>query len=368
MARHDDADHNGVADYAEDDRRPGMATAPERFEPLAGWQARAAGPVIYGPDIHPTFQAGISIEQIAKEGHSFLAVKASQGTSTSWAAGAKAWLDRADATGMVTYCYHYLTTDDPAAQARAAKAACFGRPVMVDVEDGSGTVANLRAFLVACSSVGVRVPLVYLPRWYHQQIGSPSLAGLPPIVSSRYLTVAGLPASIYAQVPAAFWDSYGSGTTVVLQFTDRGTVAGQRVDVNAYRGTKDQFRALVYGAPAPVTALPPSGGDDDMPLNITFYDDQWNVDLNGLNFQAAEPVEVPPDSGLNQWAVIRWGAVWGAAAFRIVANGHNGPLGEPTSYATDYWFLPAGTRSVTIEGRRDSPRVVIAARLVEKRA
>jgi hypothetical protein len=244
--RHEDLDGNGVADYAEQDAKPGELTTPEAPE-LAPRAAAATASVIYGPDIHPTFQAGISIDEIAAEGFSFLAVKASQGTSSSWAAGAKTWLDRADQLGMVTYVYHYVTTASVAAQAQTVKSACHGRPVMMDFEADSGSVANLKALITACRNLGVAVPLAYVPRWYWQQLGSPSLAGLPPVVSSRYLTATGYASGIYAKVPSSFWDSYGGGNTTVLQFSDRATVAGRQIDVNAYRGTKDQLRALVYG-------------------------------------------------------------------------------------------------------------------------
>lgn len=250
--RHEDRDGSGRADFAEQegDRRPGVDTP--MVEPTLVAQAltssrAAAAPVLYGPDLHPTFQAGISIDEIAAEGFSFLAVKASQGTSSSWAAGAKTWLDRADQLGMVTYVYHYVDTSSVAAQAQTVKTACHGRPVMMDFESGSGSVANLRALISACQGLGVRVPLAYVPQWYWQSIGSASLAGLPPIVSSHYLTTTGYASSIYAQVPSSFWNSYGGGATTVLQFTDRATVAGMQVDVNAFRGTKDQFRALIYG-------------------------------------------------------------------------------------------------------------------------
>lgn len=274
MGRHSDRDGNNIADAAEaeqdhragltvpssDDDQPTEAARPRSFT------AAAASSVIYGPDIHPTFQAGISIDKIAAEGFSFLAVKASQGTSSSWAAGADTWLDRADALGLVTYVYHYLTTADVNAQAQTAKTAARGRPVMVDCEDGSGNVANVRAFLAACSRIGVRVPLVYIPRWWWQSVGSASLAGLPPIVSSRYLTATGYASAIYSQVPPSFWDSYGGGTTTILQFSDRASVAGKQIDVNAYRGTKDQLRALVYGTPAPAPVEEDMTPDQDARL------------------------------------------------------------------------------------------------------
>ena len=216
---------------------------------------------IFGIDVHPIFQAGLDIEQVAKEGFSWVAVKASQGTSTRWAAGANAWVERAENAGMVGFCYHYLEAGNVDAQAQAAKTAAAGRPIMVDVEKGSGTVQDdLRPFLGACAAIGQPVCLIYLPQWYWSQVGSPWLGGLPPLVASHYGSATGYASSIYTSVPSSWWASYGGGTVAVLQFTDKASVAGLKVDANAYRGTIDEFRAQLFGsnipAPAPIVELP----------------------------------------------------------------------------------------------------------------
>lgn len=215
---------------------------------------------IFGVDIHPNYQAGIDIEAIGREGFAWVAVKASQGTSTSWAPGATAWLDRAATAGMVAFPYHYLTTAPVGTQATAAKSAAHGRPLMLDVEDGSGDIGNVRGFLAACAAVGQAVPLVYLPRWYWSRIGSPSLANLPPLVASHYSAAGGYASSIYAGVPESWWEGYGGGTVAVLQFTDKATVAGKQIDANAYRGTVEEFRALIGtgGAPVPPPSVRPT--------------------------------------------------------------------------------------------------------------
>lgn len=271
MGRHIDDDGDGVADWSGDnlgDRRLGQAAPAEGLweRARATFLPRAiTGPVIYGVDVHTKYQAGLDIEQVAREGFTWLTVKVSQGTSATWAVAADDWLRRGEAAGMVVFGYHYLTTADVAAQARTAREAARGRPIMVDVEDGSGTVDNLRRFLAACAAEGVRIPLVYLPRWYWQKIGSPSLAGLPPIVSSRYRVATGYASAIYAGVPDTWWDSYGGGDVRVLQFSDRTTVAGKQVDANAFRGTRDQFAALI-GAAAPPPPPPPPGPGGTYPV------------------------------------------------------------------------------------------------------
>lgn len=215
---------------------------------------------IFGVDVHPIYQAGLDIEKVAAEGFDFLAVKASQGTSSKWADGAKQWCDRGDLAGMVTYVYHYLSTDDVTSQARTALAAAHGRPVMLDVESGSGNVDTVRGFCQAAASIGLPVPLLYLPRWYWTQIGSPDLSGLPPLVASHYTGTDGYASAIYADVPGTWWTGYGTLPVTMLQFTDKALVAGQKIDADAFGGTKDELRALVYGVstppPPPSTLLP----------------------------------------------------------------------------------------------------------------
>lgn len=311
--RHEDLDHDGIADAAQNDHRLGATVPPEaRDDPYLSRAAVArpmTSPVIYGVDIHPTYQAGISIEKIAAEGFAWLAVKASQGVSVSWSAAADAWLRRGEAAGLVSFPYHYLTdTAAPDLQAHAAKTAAMGRPIMVDFESGSGSVDNLRAFISNCAALGVRVALAYVPRWYWQQIGSPSLAGLPPIVSSRYLTVTGYASSIFSQVPASFWESYGGGTTTVLQFSDRASVAGYKVDVNAFRGTADQFRALVHSTPQEggMASVPEIGqGIWNWPIDdpYTLQGGDWMPAFAALSWAAANAAHARDEAAAAKQAV-----------------------------------------------------------------
>lgn len=281
-SRHGDDDHDGLANQADPDhelgdRRAGQSVTPGYYLPGATFRysaAAAGAPLLFGIDVHTRYQAGLDIEQVAREGFTWITVKVSQGLSDTWATAADDWLRRGEATGMLTFAYHYLTTADASQQARVARTAARGRPVMLDVETGSGDITQVRRFLDAAAREGIRVPLVYLPRWYHQQIGSPSLVGLPPIVSSRYRVATGYATQIYAGVPATWWDSYGGGDVRVLQFTDRATVAGKAIDANAFRGTRDELAALL-GAPAP----PPSGGEPTYPVLVegTSSDLVWRL-------------------------------------------------------------------------------------------
>lgn len=125
-------------------------------------------------------------------------------------------------------------------------------PVMVDWEDGSGSAAFLRSVIAEFGEAGYHVALTYAPRWYWQSQGSPSLAGLPPLVSSRYPDrVPGDFDTQYRKIPVGFWDGYGGNSVVVVQISANGRLQpypGTDLDLDAYRGTRAQFAALLNPA------------------------------------------------------------------------------------------------------------------------
>lgn len=205
--------------------------------------------MIFGVDVHPQFQAGLNIEQVRREGFDFLAAKVSQGTTVY---DSRDWLRRAKACGLLAMGYHYLEPGNEVAQARtfAAELTAAGVPGMLDAEyplsnGGTLTVAGIRAFLTAARALGAVIPLVYLPHWYWQRMGSPDLTGLPPLWGSSYVTGSGFASDLAATIPAGSWAMYGHRPVVVLQFTDRGRVAGQSIDIDAYSGTRGQLAAAL---------------------------------------------------------------------------------------------------------------------------
>ncbi|MGH3839842.1 MAG: GH25 family lysozyme [Pseudonocardiaceae bacterium] len=213
---------------------------------------------IYGVDIHPRFQAGINIEEIRREGFDFMAVKVSEGLDGSYLpAGSAEFLRRGRAAGLLCLGYHYLHAGDEDIQAKVFAEAlrATGIPGLLDAEALAAdqrtptlTLDGIRGFLDSCQRLGASVPLLYLPHWYWDRIGRPPLAGLPPLWASSYVSsgVASAPASqMYQSHPASGWDAYGSLGVEVLQFTDRAQVAGQLIDADHYRGTREQFAALI---------------------------------------------------------------------------------------------------------------------------
>lgn len=206
---------------------------------------------IYGVDIHPRYQAGISIEQIRAEGFDFMACKLSEGTGVY---DSQDWLRRGKACGLLCLGYHYLRPGNEPAQAAvfAEQLARTGVPGMLDAEALAGdertptlSVAGIRRFLAEATARGARVPLLYLPRWYWERLGSPDLSGLPPLWASSYVNGSGYASALYETVTPSRWAPYGGLGVEVLQFSDKATVAGHLIDANHYRGTYEQFAALI---------------------------------------------------------------------------------------------------------------------------
>jgi hypothetical protein len=202
--------------------------------------------VIFGPDVS-RYQGDVDHGAVRREGHDFLIAKITQGQGLKdpkWPRNR----DGARAAGLITLGYHYITTDNPNAQAAncAAWIGDRGIGVALDHERGGGNITQFRAVLDAFGRAGLRVVLSYIPPFYWREIGSPPLNGLPPLWKARYpSTQSGPPRALYGKVPPNYWDAYGGMVPVLLQFSDAAMIAGQKTDCNAFRGSRAEFAALV---------------------------------------------------------------------------------------------------------------------------
>jgi hypothetical protein len=207
---------------------------------------------LYGIDI-ASFQAGLNLTEVKREGFDFVIAKVTQGRSyvnPDWAA----FRSETDAAGMLLVGYHYLSVDPPAAQAENLMSHIGDPtiPVMLDFEKGGGGIDNFWAVLNAITAAGGHVALSYIPHWYWQQIGSPSLAGVPGLVASSYVLGTGYASNLYPGNSSSFWNGYGGAEPVILQFTNQAQVAGQVLDADAFRGSTIQLKQLL-GIGVPMT-------------------------------------------------------------------------------------------------------------------
>lgn len=194
---------------------------------------------IYYPDIS-SFQGAISLK-----GTVAVCAKVTEGTG--WAdpqfAGA---VGRAHAAGAWPFAYHFLHAGNPAGQAGWCHAHAAGLPLMLDFEPSGASkpgMPDATGFIDTFRQLGGVCNLVYLPRWYWQQIGSPALGAFTQrkmgLVSSAYTS--------YSDSGSG-WAGYGGMTPSIWQYTDHQPFNGQQVDFNAFKGTVAQLQALVAGA------------------------------------------------------------------------------------------------------------------------
>lgn len=137
--------------------------------------------------------------------------------------------------------YHYVATDNPAAQARTWLGNNGGTVAMLDWEESGGDLSNLTAVVDAFNAAGITVQLGYYPRWYWSRVGGGNLSHLAnALVASAYPDGSGYASTVYVRSggdSGAGWAPYGGATPAAWQFTSSANIAGFRVDCNAYRGT-----------------------------------------------------------------------------------------------------------------------------------
>jgi hypothetical protein len=248
---------------------------------------------VFGPDIS-SYQAGLDLSRLADA--SFVLAKASEGTYYT-DSSYQGWRRQAASRGLPFVWYHFLTTENAAAQVSHTK-ACVGDlslPGMVDVEPSGSSKPNLAqvlAYADAAHAAGLNLRLVYLPHWYWQELGSPGLGALAQrglsLVSSAYPGGTGSPKTLYPGDGAAGWDAYGGAAPVLYQYTSQASDGGQSLDYNAFRGTVAQFLTMLgQGAEDTMGTIPASIGQKwpeiagEFPANGQFDDDSALIWADG---------------------------------------------------------------------------------------
>jgi hypothetical protein len=328
---------------------------------------------IFGPDIS-SYQAGLYLPRLADA--SFVIAKTTEGTY--YADGDyQAWRQQAAQLAKPFVWYHFLSGEDSHAQATHTEANVgdSSLPGMLDAEPTgsfSPSLDQILAYIDAAHGAGLNLRLLYLPRWYWQQIGSPSLSPVADrkvaLVSSAYPGGSGSPAAIYPGDGAAGWQPYGGMTPLIYQFTNQASDGGQSLDYNAFRGTTAQLVSALQPPAASSTPTPAAPStdpeDDDMPAFAT-----------GEIAPGAGEVTIvlPPPA---QRGTAGWGNVWfSLGATRGDATVHVVGYVDGEGYSHDYpnvvvpdhgsrinpfgGPLPAGIQKITIE-RVGNPDVPLA--------
>lgn len=177
------------------------------------------------------------------------------------------------------------TNPDREADTTLAHAGGTDFPLQIDYEDlaRNGSIGDLVARVNALQARGFRLLPIYLPRWYwRDHMGAPDLSGLPvPIWNSHYVNGSGPASRLYPGNDHVGWAPFGGKDVAILQFSESATVAGQSIDVNAYRGSELQVEAMfagIHDLPGVIMSLADDELGKKFPSRSKYRKDAENVD------------------------------------------------------------------------------------------
>lgn len=316
---------------------------------------------LWGIDISQ-WQSGIDLQRVRDEGFDFVIARVGQGAGGKYKTTRDIeWIrhrDEVRRVGLILCAYWYVGNDispDENAGLCASWMEDTSIPVILDCENGSGDVNHFHATLDAFTNRGMHVPLSYIPHWYWNSLGSPSLVGLPPLWASRYVNGSGYASTLYPGDVSDFWDGYGNNAVELLQFTSSALVAGYRVDANAFRGIREEF-INVISSPFPMPPLLKLQSENTMGL-----DTYWNVDA--VKGRAYCSFEVGNNSAvmINKHLWIAAMSLWGdipdvfvnflndSGISLVPTNGSAPPHVALLVNQRHWWEAPSGSSVVTFE-------------------
>lgn len=225
---------------------------------------------IYGLDVSE-HQDGLSLVAAKHEGYEFVMIRLCDGTYRDRVF--LSHLDDAENAGLIVSAYWYLRAPSEgttiAQQVDVIDQQMNGRrdiPVWIDVEsvDHRFPPGDPRHYLLRGEDVweakrelerrGYRVPGVYSGAWYWENMpgGEPSMSGLGALWCSNYgRNARGYGSTLYEQDGGDQHPGWkyplGDRLPDVLQFGSLGVIAAHEVDVNAYRGDRNQLIDLIKG-------------------------------------------------------------------------------------------------------------------------
>lgn len=273
------ASNGGVAPHLHFEVHPTVWRAGSQIDPIA-WLGSAPSPgvghhrapesvdgVTFGVDVSK-HQNGMPLTTAAREGMQFAIIRTTDGTYKDRVY--RSHVEDGRNAGLVLAAYHYLRNPSEGTtveQQVAASLEVMGKnhrlPVWLDVETPAGIhVDHIRRAKAAFEKAGIRVigAYSYVPYWEGRiQPGEPDSHEFGAFWVAAYGNNGhGTPAEIYPGNSARQW-SYplGNQRPVMWQYGSNARVAGFSVDINAFKGTKEQVRALFYGNTFPKNTPPP---------------------------------------------------------------------------------------------------------------
>lgn len=261
--------HENPANWLKGKPHPGAAPKP---------QPKGGSPVAttYGVDVS-VHQNGMSLKRAASEEIDFAIIRTTDGTYKDRCY--QSHLADAESAGLVTAAYHYLRNPNEGtsvAQQVQASLQVMGakkRPMWIDVETNAGLhVDHIRACKREFERHGVRVigAYSYVPYWEGRiRPSEPDSHEFGKFWVAAYgRNASGKPRDIYPGNNHRQWGyPLGNQKPSLWQFGSNAQVAGFSVDINAFRGTKEELRALFYGGSTKPSKPQPQKGN-----NMTDFD------------------------------------------------------------------------------------------------
>ena len=271
----DSSTNGGVAPHLhfEHHRYVWSQPGPDRLDPMQNVLAGATWvgdstkeesmTTIFGVDVSE-HQDGMSLAAAKAQGMEFAILRLCDGTYRDRTF--RSHLADAENAGLLVSTYWYLRAPSEgstiAQQVDVIDQQMGGRRdlgVWIDVESVSGnrkllTGADVWAAKRELEKRGYHVPGIYSGAWYWAQMpgGEPSMDGLGYLwVSSHGRNRTGTPRDLYTGDGGdghAGW-SYplGNRKPDILQYGSNAHVAGRIVDINAYKGTRNQLATIFNG-------------------------------------------------------------------------------------------------------------------------
>lgn len=271
--------HENPANWLKGKPHPGGVPPAPKPKPKGGNMG-----TIFGVDVS-SWQNGMSLKRAAMEGVDFAIIRTTDGTYKDRCY--QSHLADAEGAGLVTAAYHYLRNPNEgtsvAAQVQASVEVMGGRkrPVWIDVETNAGLhVDHIRACKREFERHGVRVigAYSYVPYWEGRVAPrEPDSHEFGKFWVAAYgRNASGKPRDIYPGNGHRQWDyPLGNQKPSLWQFGSNAQVAGYSVDINAYRGTKEELRALFYGGQPKATPAKPT---KPQPREVTTMTDFDQID------------------------------------------------------------------------------------------
>lgn len=310
-------------------------------------------------------QGAFDVSRAVAEGYSGVWMKATEGTTfRDWMFDSFA--GQTLATGAVPGAYHYLRAGDGRAQCDAfyGRIRDHGGPdgwlAACDNEADASWQTTVDFFARWRELAGDHPLVMYSGNWWWSARGWNGAALTPYLWDSRYVDGSGYGSTLYEQVPASWWSSrYGGwGDVTVLQFSSSGSVAGRTIDVNAFRGTVDELRALTRGGGSGgVVVTPPSEGGSGS------SEGDWNLGMSFDEFKNGTVGAPPPDWMGGPRNVMRMGDWYGSVPGKLseihaAAASAVGTAGEARGIAEAARVAAEEARAASVAAREVAQQVL----------